>query len=786
MNEDVTSPLKDSGLARNRGRHRVPVGVLALLAILMFIDVLVRPGRLLSEMGTDLSTQFVPWLEFGFGHLRRGHLPLWNPYIYGGTPYVGGFQSAMFYPPNWIHLLFPLAIAINLLITLHTFLTGLFMYFWASRRGLHPVAAVMSGVLLMFCGAGFLHIYAGHLPNLYSMPWVPLLFLVVDEICDRFHIRWCLLGMAALAMQILAGHPQYVFYTCVALVIYACFRTRRAERRLRFLAGIGLIFVGGVALSSVQLVTGIAASDQSLRSVGIPFQFAAMFSFAPENLLTLVAPGFFGDMANPLYWGRGYLWEMCLFFGTTGLVLAILGAYQGDKPLRRHLLPMALILLLLALGSHTPLLEILYNYVPGFKQFRSSSKFIWQASVFLVMLAGVGLDHLLSSERRHTWLAAGVLSGAGVIALCGLFLQFNGDLWKDFVRMVFSSQESYLPTSLATDPSFPSFPARMARHASLSLFIASGTLGILGILVLNLSRSRRLAYGIALLSAVEVFVFARHFRASFDTAKLATGQYQSFFKAHPGDYRVLNPKFPNMGLSTRVPDLWGNDPGVSLRYAQFMGHTQGESPESASQYLSVRSISRLYRMLRLRYLFTGSQVVEVRNPMPRLSLIHECSVVADRDRIFAAMDDPAFDPTRIVMLESRPNPAPIASESESNDTVRIQDSSTDHLTLDVVVATPAILLVTDGYNKDWHASPLSGSVQTRYEVMPANYVLMGIPMAAGHHLLRLEYAPPGFRLGLRISVISLLAYLTAWIWVWKKSGMYPWRPKPSSARISIS
>jgi hypothetical protein len=217
-----------------------------------------------------------------------------------------------------------------------------------------------------------------------------------------------------------------------------------------------------------------------------------------------------------------------------------------------------------------------------------------------------------------------------------------------------------------------------------------------------------------------------------------------------------------------------------------MGHTQGESPESASQYLSVRSISRLYRMLRLRYLFTGSQVVEVRNPMPRLSLIHECSVVADRDRIFAAMDDPAFDPTRIVMLESRPNPAPIASESESNDTVRIQDSSTDHLTLDVVVATPAILLVTDGYNKDWHASPLSGSVQTRYEVMPANYVLMGIPMAAGHHLLRLEYAPPGFRLGLRISVISLLAYLTAWIWVWKKSGMYPWRPKPSSARISIS
>ena len=776
MRENPTSPLTDFGTAGNPRRHRVPVGILALLAILMFGDVLVRPGRVLSELGTDLSSQFLPWLEFGFGQLRHGHLPLWNPYIYGGIPYVGGFQSALFYPPNWVHLLFPLTFAINLLITLHTFLAGLFMYWWACRRGLHPVAAVVSGVLLMFCGAGFLHIYAGHLPHLYAMPWVPLLFLVVDEICDRFQMRWCLVGMGALAMQILAGHPQYVFYTGVALAIYACFRIRRAPRRLWLLGGMGLVFLGGAALSAVQLLAGLAAADESLRSVGIPFKFAAMFSFPPESFLTLLAPGFFGDMADPVYWGRGYLWEMCLFVGTTGVVLAILGACRGDKTLRRHLLPMVLVLLWLALGSRTPLLHFLYNYVPGFKQFRGNSKFIWQASVFLVMLAGVGLHHLLHSEGKHSRVAAGILSGAGVAALLGLFLQFDSDLWMGFVRLVLSSQESYLPARLASDPSFM---PRMAHHASWCLFIAAGTLALLGILVLNLSRSRRLVYGIACLAAVEVFVFARYFRASFDTAQLSTDQYQEFFKDHPGDYRVLNLENPNLGLSTKVPDLWGNDPGGSLRYAQFMGHTQGDSPESVSQYLTVRRISPLYPMLRLRYLFTGTSVVEVKNPMPRLSLIHRCSVISGRDRLFAAMDDPAFDPTRSVVLESSPEPSPVVAEGEVRDSVRIQDSSTDHLTLEAEVATPAILLVTDGYNKDWRASPLPGSVQTNYEVMPANYVLMAIPLTAGHHHLRLAYAPPIFRLGLWISVVSLLAYLTALMWVWKKCCMYPWRPSPA-------
>ena len=36
-------------------------------------------------------------------------------------------------------------------------------------------AACLAGTLAMFCGAHFLHVYAGHLPNLCTMVWVPRL-----------------------------------------------------------------------------------------------------------------------------------------------------------------------------------------------------------------------------------------------------------------------------------------------------------------------------------------------------------------------------------------------------------------------------------------------------------------------------------------------------------------------------------------------------------------------------------------------------------------------------------
>ena len=128
------------------------VAVLLLLTFLMFADVLFSSTRVLSNSGCDLGSyfDFLAWRDFGFRELRHGNLALWNPHIYAGEPFLGNFQSALLYPPNWLYLVLPLGPATNWQIALHVFLGGLFMYLLATRRGLHPVACLAAAALLMF------------------------------------------------------------------------------------------------------------------------------------------------------------------------------------------------------------------------------------------------------------------------------------------------------------------------------------------------------------------------------------------------------------------------------------------------------------------------------------------------------------------------------------------------------------------------------------------------------------------------------------------------------------
>jgi len=142
----------------------IGAGVLLLLTLCMFGDVLVTSRPLvLSDGQNDLASQFIYWRAFAADQLRHGNLPLWNPHVFCGTPFLGWAQAGVLYPPNWLDVVLPLPLSINLGIALHVFLAGLFTYLWGLRRGLHPVAAVTAAALFMFSGAYFLHVYAGHL-----------------------------------------------------------------------------------------------------------------------------------------------------------------------------------------------------------------------------------------------------------------------------------------------------------------------------------------------------------------------------------------------------------------------------------------------------------------------------------------------------------------------------------------------------------------------------------------------------------------------------------------------
>jgi hypothetical protein len=730
---------------------------LAALSLLIFGDALfsTEPVFLSNRYG-DLASQFLDWRTFGFDQLRHGEFPLWNPHLFGGAPYFGGFQSALLYPPNVLFLIVPLDAAVNWSIALHVFLAGAFTYGWAIHRRLRPAAAFLGATVFMFCGAHFYHVYAGHLSNLCTLVWAPLLFLAIDGVLDDASLGWSLLGMFAAAMAVLAGHPQYVFYLAVAAGIYGVLGLARAPDRMRRVAGLVAIGFGAAGLSAVQLLTGLQESRELVRQA-LDYKFVAQFSLPPENILTLLVPHLFGMPAA--YWGRGYLWEGCLFIGVTALALALVGAIWGDPRHRRFSVTMTGVLLLLALGAHTPLFGVLYRWVPGFDQFRGSAKFIGLASLFLSMLTATGLD-IVITERRVSRSVIGGLIGTALVAVVVAFMINAGapDGWWDSVMLAArDTGDTLLPGRAYTDPAFVRAAADTAWRG---LALAAVFLGATAALLAVLPRYRVVPQLLLILAIVEVFVFARGTveMSALDRPELAPIEH--VLDTHPGEYRILNLINPNAAMSLDAEDVWGYDPSVVSRYAQLVALTQGANPDTVNQDLAFTHDSPLLDVLRCRFIFYDrdgrSMVTERPTYLPHVLLISHYRALATRHDVLSALANPSFDPRAEVILEAAPDPAPIPSSDPG--TARIVDASTDHLTIEAVVKSPSILLVTDAYASGWHIDPLDGTSQRMYRLIPADYGLRGVPLAAGVHRFRMEYRPSGFVVGRLVSLIFVVTF----------------------------
>ena len=776
-------------------RFFVP-GTLLLLTLALFFGLFSEAGVIASGAGTDLTRYFVYCREFGAAQMRQGHIPLWNPHLCGGTPFAGNWQSALFYPPNWIYLFLPLAWAINFEVALHVFLTGYFMSLWAKRQGVHPLAQLLAGAMTMFGATYYLHVYAGHLSLLDACAWVPLLLLSLEEITKRPAAKWALVGALAFAMEILAGHPQTVFNSLVAAVIYLPFLLWKAPRRGRAIAWIAGAFVGGITLSSVQLGAGFAAAAEGVRQGAIPYPFAISFSFIPRNLKMLLVPGFYGDLTHVQYWGGWFLWEVAAYWGVAGLALAAYGLWRGEnRPAIRDWALVALLLFIVALGGQTPVFHFLYAHIPGFDRFRGPGRLLYEVGLFGTLIAAAGLDAALKKGKSALPLVV-VLAGAGLLLFgFGLFLKSGsgeyGDpaLWTKILQAesarhtaeaVYIQPEQYQETRLFND----------SREFAGGQCVLAGLIClVIAALFFVLPKRRYAAHALAFFAVLELFHFAyTETYSETAKAKLSDTRYpeiEAYLAKYPGDYRVAQwIANPNVAMVRGGYDLYGYEPAVLGRYAQLMKLMQGQDPDDGEAEIGMRRDDPLFRLLRCRFLILPGpnntvQFPDAKTVGSQVLLSDRYEIQSGRAAIYAAMKAPEVAGGAKVILETAPEPAPIAGTDSG--TVRVTAQTTDSLTIEAQTTRPMLLLITDAYSKDWRATALPGSSQTQYKIQPADYALRAIPLGAGTHRLRLDYAPPGYFIGRWISLLSVGVSAALVFFVWKREKQALPLPETSDA-----
>jgi hypothetical protein len=747
--------------------------VYAVAVSVVFANVLFQSDRVLSPARNDIWRQFFPWRMFGFSELAKLHLALWNPYVFSGAPYLGGFQAALLYPPNWLFMILPMATAINAGIALHIFLAGVFMYCWAAYRRLHWVACLSAGLVYMFGGPEFGRVVPGHLTNIDTLTWAPLIFLALDDLTMTRSLRGALLGSAAFAMQIFAGHVQYAFYTALAATIYFALNLPRAPDRKRAIAGYLLCFGGGGLLASAQLFTGLGATAEAMRT-HTTYEFASTFSFPPENLLTMLMPGFFGDpTTNPYsYWGRWFWWEATAYVGVVGFSLACC-ALLTPRRSRRWGLTMVVVTVLLAMGRYTPLFHIVYR-LPGFSSFRGITKFMFLAVMFLAMLSALGLDALLAGGAKRVWPAAIIAGGSSVMLLSAWIINSDAldrtSLWGRMLRNIdWSDNHRMVPT----------VDADFLYHSATT---AAGELcwaGMIGMLLAGLLLAgrwnRRALLAIPVLMSAELLAFANHYQPTFSLA-----QYEGEIEAVaqclsplPRDARVAAADQGQLFMAGRL-NSWGDDPMMLRRYVEFIANSLGVAPDSlGDKPMRPRSDNRLLRMVRMAGVLIldeqGAHLSSLGTALlPRAELVTDVRVAPNRAQLLAQMNDPHFDPVRTAIVEAPIDPTPTGSADPGRVVVRDLDSDT--VDVEAWTRSPSLLVITDSYSTGWHAEALPDSDEHQYQVIPTDLTLRGVPLETGHHHFRLVYRPLAFVIGKWTNLAAIMAYLTiaaAWWYSWR-------------------
>src|SRR5437660_8524813 len=121
--------------------HRIqPYTLLALLGLLFFGNLVLHPTQVLYSDHSDLLAMHVPMKRFLVRSWQAtGELPLWNPYSFGGMPFIHDVQVAAFYPLHLPLYLLPeelVGAGMSWLVVFHVILAGCLMFAYARYRGL--------------------------------------------------------------------------------------------------------------------------------------------------------------------------------------------------------------------------------------------------------------------------------------------------------------------------------------------------------------------------------------------------------------------------------------------------------------------------------------------------------------------------------------------------------------------------------------------------------------------------------------------------------------------------
>jgi hypothetical protein len=404
-----------SGLRRRwDDRHGRPIWrrylgewlILVAMALLYSGDTLLdfSPAQL-QQSGEHNESATLPLLA-EIGLRRYGEIPLWNPYMLTGFPHVGDPINHFWNPVATLPvLIWGGIIGMKVSVFLAFVGAGLGQWLFALVFGARRTIRVWCGLIFMLSGGLAMYWRVGWYELLIGMAWFPWCFAALWWALrrrDRASLAWSALAVAMVLSTGGGYYPFYLFVSLSVLVGMALLGARRGDHWLilRRAVSVAILSTALLAVMLVPLIDGLRAilreagpDLQQRSSQPIPYALINYLVWEPEwfRATTLGTAG---------GWNWFYIGVLPLLSALSLVPLAFIA-----RPRRRFLLSTLAVLTLAILAwhanRHTPV-RYVYDWIPILYNLRFPNRLLILAASPLIILGGLGLQHLFTVSRLRS------------------------------------------------------------------------------------------------------------------------------------------------------------------------------------------------------------------------------------------------------------------------------------------------------------------------------------------------------------------------------------------------
>ncbi|CAI8205403.1 MAG: Uncharacterised protein [Cryomorphaceae bacterium] len=654
--------------------------------------------------------------------------------------------------------------------------------------------SAVGAIAFSFSSYFFIIIMAGHMTKAHAIAYVPM---VVAAVLYTYSGRMLLGGVLtalAVALELYANHLQITYYLVLMLILIGLVqfvKDFKANNLTDFSKRSGILILAALLASATavtRLSTTMEYGTESTRgkseltnnldnkTSGLDKDYATSWSYGVAETFTLLIPNFYGGASQgelttdsetyqaikrapnakqlikqlPLYWGTQPFTSGPTYAGSIVMFLFIFGLLFVKSEMRVWILLATIMSITLAWGKNfMPLTDLFLDYFPGYNKFRAVSMILVIAEFTLPLLGFVALNKFLTSDsdnkKKPLQLAFYIVGGLTLIfaLIPSLFFDFVGGQDANLAK------NGWPIDALQADRA-----GILSADAWRSFTFITLSFGTMWMFLKNKISSKYVILIVGVLVLTDMWTVNKRYLNDDNFARKSKVQVP--YQATAADQQILRDKDPNFRVFNQSVSTF-NDASTSYFHKSIGGYHGAKLKryqELIENHIAQGNMAVL-NMLNAKYFITPQGQAQ-QNPgaMGNAWFVNKINIVANADAEITALD--RFNPANSAIVDTRFSEQMIIGLDNTGTSIALAEYKPNYLKYNSTTAKDGIAIFSEiYYDKGWNAY-LDGELKPHFR---ANYVLRGMKIPAGNHVVEFKFEPAVYHVSERIALASSVVLL---------------------------